>query len=193
MSRYDELYLELFTFEGVVSRFKNRNVHQRDAAWLKDVQKVKSIDELFTGAKEQGEDQFNWSSKKALVEGKYVVIAVRNKDNLPDNVVKVIKTGFSNIGKVQLLLAKKITTEYNDSQGKKGPWAWTDTEFKKKSISDVTNKIKFDSVDIIVTKNGVRFGFIFDGGGLWDDHAIMVFDAIDMKTGAVKNTLKYGI
>jgi len=195
MSAFDKFCQEIVAMEGMVSKIKNRKVRQKDAGWFQKLEKVASINELFVHAQNGEEDKWGVREKSANVEGKHVVIEIRKDAELSDSTVKTIKTAFGNIGKVQTLLAKKVVAEYNGSNGKQGPWEWTENkeEFKPRRESDVTGAIKFETFRACVARDGVKFELYFDDGQLWWGHVIVIDNAFDMKSGAPKSDFEYSI
>ena len=191
MSRFDELYDEILTMEGVISRVKNRKVKQGNSQWFEKLKKVNNLDELFKDALNAERDKFNTRSMEANVEGKHVIIDIRG-DVVPDNVIRVIKTAFSNIGTVQTLLAKKIADDHNKpGDGRKGPWGWKPD--KKYHARDVINVIRFETFDVRVSEKGTRFTLYFYDGDLYGGHVIVVHDVINPKSGAVQKDFSYTI
>ena len=191
MSRFDELYDEILTMEGVFSRVKNRKVKQGNSQWFDKLKKVNNLDELFKDALNAERDKFNTRSMEANVEGKHVNIDIRG-DVVPDNVIRVIKTAFSNIGTVQTLLAKKIADDHNKpGDGRKGPWGWKPD--KKYHARDVINVIRFETFDVRVSEKGTKFNLYFYDGDLYGGHVIVVHDAINPKSGAVQKDFSYTI
>ena len=190
MSRFDELYDEILTMEGVISRVKNRKVKQGNSQWFAKLKKVNNLDELFKDALNAERDKFNTRSMEANVEGKHVNIDIRG-DVVPDNVIRIIKTAFSNIGTVQTLLGKKIADDHNNSNGQRGPSEWEAN--KKYHARDVINVIRFETFDVRVSEKGTKFNLYFYDGDLYGGHVIVVHDAIDPKSGAVQKDFSYTI
>lgn len=185
---FDDVASWAVATEGIMSRLRNRKVEPTTAGFMKTLPKYKNLDELIATIAEGDRNR----ETNGIVEGFNVYIRTYSKTGLeltPQH-VRAIKTVFSSIGAAQKLLAQKIIEEYNSTNGVRGPWAWNNVPnfvFKPMSVTDVTSKIKLETLAITVANDqytdGVEADFYFDDGDLWSGHVLILHDCVDPKTG----------
>lgn len=191
MSGFDTFVADVMAMEGMISKIKNRKVHQVDRSWVDKLEKFTSIDAIIEKAKTSEKREY-----RGLYEGKNVDIDIHGDGEVDASASRIVKSAFSSIGKVQNLLAEKIVKSYNESNGKNGPWEWTENgEFHQRKASDVSSKIKLETFAAYIdtTKNSIKFELYFEDGELWWGHVIVVVDAFDKSGHVAPDSLDYSI
>jgi hypothetical protein len=194
-------FTSMVAMEGVISKFRNRHVSQKQYANAAGKTHYANINAMIQDLINNGEtDSSGWKVVDGYCEGLSITLnADKDLDTITPEHQRAIKTVFSSIGQAQKMLAEMIVKEYNDSQGKNGPWVWTESgaEFSPKKASDVTSKIKLEGVDIrihskegIYHADGIAADFYFDDGDLWWGHCIILHDIADPKSGRLTVTDK---
>lgn len=200
MSAFDKFCQEVVAMEGIVSKFKNRRIQLTERA--KKAPKFRSVKDLINSEQDGGH-------RVGLIDGICVDLYIEGDGSplIPADYHK-IGLALTQVAAAHKALCKAIVDDYNESQGKKGPWEWTEgkqAEFSKKSISDVSSKIKLSMAEVRYydhsTPDGGKYNpgdiivdLWFDDGDLWWGHVIIMIDAVDRATGkTVTSNIRYEI
>lgn len=183
--------------EGLISRFKNRNV-KPSSFTVKNSDKYpkyRDVSEILNAAVNGQRDGYGRNAAMGIVEGLRYNVEIEDSDFDAAKASAIMKKVQRSIGKAQNVIASSIVAEYNDSQGKTGPWEWTErgAEFSPKKLSDVTSKIRLELVEFFVLKDGVSTVLYFDDGRLWWGHSVSVEGLFDLNGNITESKMRYSL
>lgn len=185
--------------EGIISKFSNRKV-QLSKRIIRDKDQMatyRNVDELYQAACDAEKNTYDRREVDGIVEGLPYILQI-DDDAMSDHgkSISILKKIQRSVGKAQNLLGEYIAKEYNDSNGKSGAWAWSNTDepFSPKKASDAIAKIRLEAIDIRLKASGISVILWYDDGDLWYGHSILVHDLFDkngnMNESAMRVTIE---
>lgn len=183
--------------EGLISRFKNRNV-KPSSFTVKNSDKYpkyRDVSEILNAAVNGQRNGYGRNAAMGIVEGLRYNVEIEDHDFDIAKVSAIMKKIQRSVGKAQTAIASNIVAEYNDSHGDSGPWEWTERglPFSPKKLSDVTSKIRLELVEFVVSKDGVETNLYFDDGRLWWGHSVSVQGIFDLNGNMTESKMDYSL
>lgn len=199
MDRFERIQkLDRFAaMEGLISRFKNRDVKPSSFTVENSDKypKYRDVREVLNAAINGERNGYGRNAAMGIVEDLRYNVEIEDSDFDTAKASAIMKKVQRSIGKAQNVIASSIVAEYNDSQGKSGPWEWTErgAEFSPKKLSDVTSKIRLELVEFFVLKDGVSTVLYFDDGRLWWGHSVSVEGLFDLNGNMTESKMRYSL
>lgn len=180
-----------------------KNLHVADEGFIKNIGMKKHVNDLSKKYKsypsildmatqESFDDKIDM--KNGIVNGYH--IAIYKSISIED--IKLHKRDFDSIRQAVPTIFKEVcqseVDSYNDSNGKNGPWEWTevkDAEYQKRHLSDIINKVKLTTIFFDQIENGVLYAEMwFSDGGLYFDHDLVAeIECVNGKTKLIRHTI----
>lgn len=180
-----------------------KNLHVADEGFIKNIGMKKHVNDLSKKYKsypsildmatqESFDDKIDM--KNGIVNGYH--IAIHKSISIED--IKLHKRDFDSIRQAVPTIFKEVcqseVDSYNDSNGKNGPWEWTevkDAEYQKRHLSDIINKVKLTTIFFDQIENGVLYAEMwFSDGGLYFDHDLVAeIECVNGKTKLIRHTI----
>lgn len=180
-----------------------KNLQVADEGFIKNIGMKKHVNDLSKKYKsypsildmatqESFDDKIDM--KNGIVNGYH--IAIHKSISIEDT--KLHKRDFDSIRQAVPTIFKKVcqseVDSYNDSNGKNGPWEWTeakDTEYQKRHLSDIANKVKLTTIFFDRIENGVLYAEMwFSDGGLYFDHDLVAeIECVNGKTKLIRHAI----
>lgn len=142
--------------EGFLDKFRKSKLYVTDSQWKAKLPMYATAEEfaktLVGGTSETGKAEAKVGKVPIVVRGNYA-----DKDE--STLTKVIKNAIQNTRSLHKSICMNEIAEYNNGEGKEGPWLWvnSDEPFKKKNLSDIEREIQLDLIDINFVADGTLY------------------------------------
>lgn len=150
--------------EGFLDKFRKSKLYITDSQWKAKLPAYATAEEfvksLSGSTSEDDKTKAKVGKVPVVIRGKYT-----EKDE--GTLVKIIKNAIHNAPTLHKSICMNEITEYNNGEGKEGPWLWVNegAPFKKKGLSDIEHEIQLDLIDInFVTDGSFYIDYWFNDG-----------------------------
>ena len=179
-----------------------KNLQVADEGFIKNIGMKKHVNDLSKKHKKypsivdmaMQESEDDAGMKSGIINGYH--IAIQKSISIED--IKRHKRDFDSIRQAVPTIFKEVCQSeidsYNDSNGKNGPWEWTevkDAVYQERRLSDITNKVKLTTIFFERIENGVLYAEMwFSDGGLYFDHDLVAeIECANGKTKLIQHAI----